>query len=219
MRPDGLREVFVDLALDTSGGSPALFVTREGPPSTPALADYLTMVGAALEPGWRAEIGLHAMEWMRDAARRLRRGFILLIDYGHEAGDLYSASHAGGTLTTFTRHNAAGPETATSTPAWLLTPGERDITAHVDFTGLRRTAEAEGLNTLGLLDQTYFLLGLLDTSNLEDPGSSLDQLKRRLALKTLLLPGGLGSTMKVLVLAKGVGTPSLRGCSYRVRMT
>lgn len=219
MRHDGLREVFVDLAPEASGASPAPLVTREGPPSTPALANYLTTVGATLEPGWRAEVNLRAMDWMREAARRLHRGFILLIDYGHEAGDLYSASHAGGTLTTFTRHSAAGPETSTSTPPWLLSPGERDITAHVDFTGLRHAAEAAGLTTLGLLDQTYFLLGLLDASNLEGPGSSVDQLKRRLALKTLLLPGGLGSTMKVLILAKGVGTPSLRGCSYRVRMT
>jgi hypothetical protein len=38
-------------------------------------------------------------------------------------------------------------------------------------------------------------------------------------LKTLLLPGGLGSTMKVLVLGKGVGTPPLRGCSSRMRVT
>jgi len=34
-----------------------------------------------------------------------------------------------------------------------------------------------------------------------------------------LLPGGLGSTHKVLIFAKGVGTPALKGCSYRVRMT
>jgi SAM-dependent MidA family methyltransferase len=89
----------------------------------------------------------------------------------------------------------------------------------VDFTAARRTAEAEGLRTLGLLDQTYFLLGLLDARSLEDPESSLETFKRRLALKTLLLPGGLGSTMKVLVLGKGVGAPALRGCSYRVRLT
>ena len=47
---------------------------------------------------------------------------------------------------------------------------------------------------------------------------SLD-LKRRLAFKTLVLPGGLGSTMKVLILGKGVGTPALRGCSFKVRVT
>jgi SAM-dependent MidA family methyltransferase len=44
-------------------------------------------------------------------------------------------------------------------------------------------------------------------------------MKRRFALKTLLMPGGLGSTFKVLILGKGVGTPALKGCSYRVRVT
>ena len=48
-----------------------------------------------------------------------------------------------------------------------------------------------------------------------DPAS----LHRRLALKTLMLPGGLGSTHKVLSFGKGVGTPALRGCSYRMRVT
>jgi hypothetical protein len=44
-------------------------------------------------------------------------------------------------------------------------------------------------------------------------------MKRRLALKTLLVPGGLGSTMKVMIFGKGVGTPALSGCSYRMRVT
>ena len=43
--------------------------------------------------------------------------------------------------------------------------------------------------------------------------------QQRLALKTLLMPGGLGSTMKVLILGKGVGRPALAGLSYRVRLT
>jgi hypothetical protein len=50
-------------------------------------------------------------------------------------------------------------------------------------------------------------------------GPLFESLKRRLALKTLLMPGGLGSTMKVLMLGKGVGNPALRGCSYRMRVT
>jgi hypothetical protein len=33
------------------------------------------------------------------------------------------------------------------------------------------------------------------------------------------MPGGLGSTMKVLLLGKGVGAPPLAGLSYRVRVT
>ena len=206
MRPGGLREVYVR----ASGGS---LRTVEGPPSTPELAAYLDRLGVNIEPGWHGEINLRATEWIRAAARSLSRGFIIIIDYGHEARDLYSVRHAGGTLTTFMRHTQAGSERPADAPAWLQEAGDRDITAHVDFTSVRMAAEAEGLTTLGFLDQTYFLMGLgaatLDTADL----------KRRLALKTLLIPGGLGSTHKVLIFGKGVGAPSLAGCSFRVRVT
>src|SRR5207245_1313644 len=57
------------------------------------------------------------------------------------------------------------------TAAWLEDPGERDLTAHVDFTSIRLAAEAEGLTTLGLTDQTYFLLGLLETERLPSSGA------------------------------------------------
>jgi SAM-dependent MidA family methyltransferase len=236
MRASGLREVYVDSATRGAAGRgagvrcqvpvpgtgarhqsqtppPAPFlILREGPLSTPALAAYLDRLGVTLEPGWRVEINLQAVDWIRDAASRLERGFIILIDYGHEARDLYSASHSAGTLTTFARHRSQGPESSTEAPAWLQHPGDQDLTAHVDFTSVRAAAEAEGLTTIGFLDQTYFLLGLVD-------GLELDDRKARAALKTLVMPGGLGSTHKVLILGKGVGTPALRGCSFRVRVT
>lgn len=218
MRDEGLREVYVESLAPTSRGGTELG-TREGPLSTPALADHLARAHVALAPGWRAEISLQATAWMHEAARRLQRGFLLIIDYGHEARDLFSASHSRGTLTSYRRHRAAGPEMQSATPPWLEHPGEQDLTAHVDFTSLRRAGEDAGLETLALVDQTYFLMGLLDAEALEQPASSLDQIKRRLALKTLLMPGGLGSTMKVLVMARGVGTPVLRGCSYHRRLT
>ncbi len=141
MREEGLREVFV---VSRKGG----LATVEAPPSTPALAVYLARLGVALEPGWRTEINLRAVEWVRDAGRRLRRGFLILIDYGHEAGDLYSATHAAGTLTSFTRHTMGGPDAASDTPPWLERPGGQDLTAHVDFTSIRAAAEDEGLVTL-----------------------------------------------------------------------
>src|SRR6266699_1281667 len=102
MRSDGLREVYV------VGGLAALALA-DGPPSTPALGEYLARLGIELQPGWRVEINLHAVRWMRDAAQRLRRGFIVVIDYGHEARELYSPTHASGTLTTFRSHQSAGP--------------------------------------------------------------------------------------------------------------
>ena len=210
MREDGLREVFV---VEREGG----LTTVEGPPSTPALAAYLARLDVALDPGWRTEINLRAVQWVRDAARRLRRGFLILIDYGHEAADLYSATHAGGTLTSFSRHTMTGPETATDTPPWLERPGGQDLTAHVDFTSIRTAAEDEGLVTVGFMDQTYFVLGILLGGGTPDPAPV--SLKESLALRTLLMPGGLGSTHKVLILGKGVGRPPLLGCSFGQRVT
>jgi SAM-dependent MidA family methyltransferase len=203
----GLREVYVA----TAPGTASSLQLVEGPPSTPALAEYLERLDIALEPGWRVEINLRAVDWIRDAARRLRRGFMILVDYGHEARELYSPTHSAGTLTTFARHQSSGPEAAA--PGWLQNPGGQDITAHVDFTSVRAAAEAEGMTTLGFLDQTYFVLGLLPS--LPDPQSAI----RNPQSKTLLMPGGLGSTHKVLILGKGVGAPPLKGLSFSMRAT
>jgi SAM-dependent MidA family methyltransferase len=200
MRGGALREVYVDADLRAV----------EGPPSTPALLRYLEEAGASLEEGWRAEINLRAIDWIRDAARRLRRGFLLLVDYGHDARDLYSARHSAGTLTTFSGHTTAGADTP---HAWLQRPGEQDITSHVDFTSVRAAAEEAGLTTIALLDQTYFLLGIVNALGPDAIGGA------GRAFRTLIMPGGLGSTHKVLILGKGVGRPALAGCSFRVRMT
>jgi len=222
MDEDVLREVYVAARLTADGWR---LTTVEGPLSTPRLAEYLDALGVTLQPGWRAEINLDAVDWIRDAARRLRRGFIILIDYGHDARELYSASHSTGTLTTFSAHVSAGAES--DAPPWLLDAGRRDITAHVDFTSVRAAAEAEGMLTIGFLDQTYFLMGLLPLLDHPPPSavpstgawSSERADGRNRQLKTLLLPGGLGSTHKVLILGKNVGAPALLGCPYRLRVT
>jgi SAM-dependent MidA family methyltransferase len=233
MRKEGLREMFVALA-DDAAANPE-FTEYEREPSTSELEQYLERAGVRLEPGWRAEINLVAPEWVRHAAGALHRGFLVLVDYGHDAAELYSATHSAGTLATVRRH------TSGDRASLLQDPGEHDITAHVDLMTVTRAAEAAGLVTLGRLDQTYFLLGLGLAEMLDGPVDALRKtvdsaqgvpvnpvqsvafdpaaLKTRLALKTLMLPGGLGSTLKVLMFGKGVGTPKLRGLSYRTRLT
>ena len=207
MREDGLRETYVD---EEHGR----LIARDGAPSTPELGAYLGQLDVELAPGWRAEINLRARAWVSEAARRLTRGFLVLIDYGHPAADLYSAWHSGGTLASFRRHTSAASPAGSRTPSWLADPGDQDITSHVDFTSVGRAAGAEGLTILGFMDQTYFLMGLLGP----DGGRELSPAERR-AVKTLILPGGLGSTFKVMVLGKGVGSPSLLGGSCGARVT
>ena len=213
MTDDGLREVYVDLDSKTSDR----FVERLGAPSDAAAA-HLERFRIALEPGWRIEVSPAMVEWVETAGMRLQRGFLVLIDYGHEAAELYSATHATGTLTTYRAHVQPDGERQ----AWLDDPGDVDITAHVDLTAVRTTAEAVGLRTLAVVDQTYFLLGLGAGESAEDDSpenEGLEALRRRLALKTLLVPGGLGSTHKVLIFGKDVGTPTLRGATFSRRIT
>jgi SAM-dependent MidA family methyltransferase len=211
MRERGLREVYVD----EDGHR---LVTREGPLSTPRIAEYLASVDARLEPGWFAEVNLAAADWIRHAASRLVRGFLVLIDYGHDAATLFSASHATGTLTTYSRHAGERREDG---PGWLTEPGERDITSHVDLTGVAMAGRNAGLQLLGVVDQTYFLLGLgLAERTFEGAGDSPGSVKRRLALKTLLLPGGMGSSHKVMIFAKAIERcPPLRGLPSGGRVT
>jgi SAM-dependent MidA family methyltransferase len=198
MTENGLREVFIDVSNDQ-------FVERHEEVSSPRIAEYLARAGAEMRVGWRAEVNLAAEEWTKSAATALQRGFLVVIDYGHDERELYNGSHATGTLTSFKKH---------SQPAdFLQEPGETDLTAHVDLTAVTRAAEHAGLDVIARLDQTYFMLGLGIT---ELEGLSLHQ---RLAMKTLLLPGGLGSTHKVLIFGKRVGKPTLKGLSYKVRLT
>ncbi len=205
MTDAGLREVFIDTGPSTGSAEAPLFVERFEQPSTPRIAEYLARAGAEMRVGWRAEVNLKAEDWTRAAAESLRRGFLMFVDYGHDERELYSASHSAGTLTSYKRHSQLAD--------FLQEPGETDITAHVDMSAVTRAAERSGLDVLARLDQTYFLMGLGITD------LHALSLRQRLALKTLLLPGGLGSTHKVLIFGKGVGRPSLKGCSYRVRLT
>ena len=205
MTDAGLREVFVD---ERNGQ----FVEHLREPSTPRIAAYLSRAGAEMRQGWRAEVNLAAEDWITEAAKKLDHGFLLVIDYGHDETELYGSSHSAGTLTTFKSHTTFADS--------LQAPGESDITAHVDLTAVTRAAERAGLTSLGRLDQTYFMLGLgMDEMMALDQASEPSAVRRRLALKTLMLPGGLGSTHKVLLFGKDTGAPALKGLSYRIRIT
>ena len=158
-----------------------------------------------LEPDTTTERHAHACAFVATLADRLVRGAAFFVDYGFPEAEYHLAQRRGGTLMCHRAHMADTDP--------LEGIGTKDITAHVDFTGIQRAAEDAGAETIGLLDQTYFLLGL------GAAGMDTADLKTRLAVKTLLMPGGLGSTLKVLLLGKGVGTPALAGCSFRVRVT
>src|SRR3974390_348032 len=60
-----------------------------------------------LQEGQQAEAGLEACDWIMEVGRRLERGFVLTIDYGHEASDLFDAHHMAGTVLAYANHRAS----------------------------------------------------------------------------------------------------------------
>ena len=197
-RGDALVEWYVESA--PAGG--LRFV--DGPPSTPALAERLARLGVALGDGCRAEVSLAATDAMARVARRFARGYVLTIDYGHEARDLYASWRRAGTLMAYRAHS---PQ-----PDPLAAPGLVDLTYHVDFTSLAAAAadweaaptvsQAEALTALGLAEALR-VAGARAARDVARYGAE------RRAAETLTDMGGLGR-IRVLALAKDAPLAGLR---------
>ena len=180
------------------------FVECLRPLSSDALADHVRRIHADWPPGYRTEINLHALSWMKQVARLLDRGFVLTIDYGHTAQDLYRSDRKGGTFLCYAR------QSTNEEP--FLRVGEQDMTAHVDFTSLARTGEECGLQPTGFTNQLSFLMGLGVEPMIEQLEQDSPEFK---AAIHLLRPNGMGTTFKVLAQHKGIANPDLDGLKYK----
>jgi SAM-dependent MidA family methyltransferase len=205
-RAGELQEVLVGLS---GGGEGDTFVDVEAAPSTPALADRLTAEGVALAEGQRAEVCLAVDGWVAAAADGLRRGVLLLIDYGHPAAELYDPRRRmAGTLATYLRH------TVGDDPYRAI--GRQDLTAHVDVTAVERAAASAGLSHIGTTTQAEFLdalgAGELLVALQTAPGATLEAyLEARSALVRMIDPAAMGR-FRVMAFGRGLpGGTSLQG--------
>ena len=193
-----LRELYVTLEGE-------MLSTESGEPSTPLLVERLSSLGVELEEGQTAEVNLGLDPWMADVARALERGFVLTIDYGRSAQDLYSAAQRyRGTLTTFRGHM--------QTDSPLERIGEQDMSAQVDFTTLAKAGEQEGLVSLGYTSQREFLrnlgLDVLSRSPVDGPAGRAQS--NRAGLRELVKGGGLGD-FRVMAQGKNVAGGNVWG--------
>jgi SAM-dependent MidA family methyltransferase len=186
------------------------FAEEPGPPSTPEIERYLVDGGIELAEGQRAEINLGLAEWMAEVARRLKHGYVIVIDYGYPAEKLYGLDYHEGTLRTYSQH-AAGDD-----PFHAV--GHQDLTAHVDFSALQRAARTQGLQVLGLTTQADFLgeagIGELLVEAQQEPGMSYETyVGIRSAVIRMIDPGAMGR-FSVLILGRDVpAEPALIGLS------
>jgi len=102
-----------------------------------------------LPDGFTTETCPQAEAWWGRMAQRLQRGCLVAVDYGLETLDFFQPHRAEGTLRSYYRHHLV--------PDVLLNPGEQDITAMVDFSGIRRVGEQAGLTTVADERQARFL--------------------------------------------------------------
>ncbi len=194
MRGGKLLELRV--GLDDAGA----FVWLEEEPSTPLLAEYFDEPGVWPAEGHYAEVNLDAADWLCRAAGGLDEGYIITVDYGAEALELYQEPlRREGTLRAFRRHRFADNV--------LDSPGAQDITATVNWTHLKRAGEKCGLENVSLERQDAFLLraGLLEQLELMTARaqSEADTVILRSSAREMILPGSMSENFQVLVQKRG----------------
>ena len=149
---------------------------------------------AAFVPGTTTEIHPQAEAFIRTLADRLERGAAFFIDYGFPDAEYYLPERSGGTLMCHRAHVAdADP---------LADVGDKDITAHVNFSAIALTAQEAGFEVLGYTSQARFLLncGLAQAMAQAQEKSDWPVLA---AAQKLIAEHEMGELFKVIGLVRG----------------
>ena len=136
------------------------------------------------------EIHPQGEAFVRTLADRMQAGALFLLDYGFPEHEYYHEQRHMGTVMCHHAHRADGDP--------LALVGEKDITSHVNFTGIAVAAQDAGLEVLGYTSQAHFLMncGLVDAMQ---AASFVD----RAAAQKLILEHEMGEFFKVIGLTVG----------------
>jgi SAM-dependent MidA family methyltransferase len=188
----------------TWDGKAFLFI--DGETGSEQLRQCMKKLPRNVAPGFETEVNLDARRWVHAVAEKLVRGWLLVIDYGHAAVDLFHPRRASGTLAAYREHRRCDD--------LLAEPGEQDLTAHVNFTALAKEGITAGLEFQGFTDQHHFMVGLSQLHFHDSDEITTRKQRELLAFKTLMHPGLLGMNFRALCLRKGApGSKALSGFS------
>jgi SAM-dependent MidA family methyltransferase len=150
---------------------------------------------------YESEISLAAEGLVRTVASSLEAGVALFIDYGFAEHEYYHPQRSMGTMRCHYRHRFHGDP--------FFMPGLQDITAHVDFSALARSAADGGLDVLGYATQAQFLVncGITDVLAQANVENALRYAPIAAEAQKLLSPVEMGQLFKVLALGRGVKQP------------
>ncbi|MEO9004918.1 MAG: SAM-dependent methyltransferase [Ginsengibacter sp.] len=194
---DELKEVFVDYQ---NGFIEALR------PANEELSNYLKAQSIVLSKDYTTEINLQAIDWIKEIADNLKSGFVMTIDYGFSASELYNEKRKTGTLTCYKSHET------NDNPYSNI--GSQDITAHVNFTALNYWGKSYGLGYTGFTTQDYFLrsLGLINYLRQLEMDHTAGNRNLIIQIQKLLMD--MGNKFKVLIQQKGVKNNVLTGMQF-----
>jgi len=154
---------------------------------------------------YRTEINLKIKDWLTAISSKITEGFIITVDYGYSAQDYYDTERNKGTLLCYYQHQVD------DNPYENI--GEKDITAHINFSSLVRWGNQLGIKSCGFTTQGSYIIAMgIDKVIVDLYGNNPDAFELT-KIKGLFLPEGFGNTHKVLVQYKGMRNFSLKGFS------
>jgi SAM-dependent MidA family methyltransferase len=148
-------------------------------------------------PGTITETHAQAEAFIATLAQRMSKGAAIFLDYGFPEGEYYLPQRTGGTLMCHHAH------TADMNPLAMV--GDKDITTHVNFTGIALAGQQAGWEVLGYTSQGRFLTncGLAEALASTGQASTVEQLKSRAAMQMLVAEHEMGELFKVIGFVKG----------------
>ncbi|MEE9524541.1 MAG: SAM-dependent methyltransferase [Thermodesulfovibrionales bacterium] len=201
---DILKEVYVSLEDDD-------FVEALDEPGSSNIEEYLNEFSISLEKGYRTEFNLRIRQWLKDVAGKMREGFIITVDYGYGARDYYSEERSRGTLMCYFRHQVKEDP--------YMNVGMQDLTAHVNFSSVKKWGDKLGLKTLGFAGQGIYMVSMgLDEIISEEYLGKDDYEVEVAKIKGLIMPSAMGESHKVMIQHKGPKEVKLRGFNIRNRV-
>lgn len=175
------------------------FAYSARPLNDPSLSASASLYFPQTDFPYTGELHPQQYAFIRTLASRLERGCMIFIDYGFDAAQYYHPQRSQGTLIGHYRHHVI------HNPFDFI--GLADLTAHVNFTDIAQAGTDAGLDLIGYLPQSHFLLNLGITELLAQTGKtdSAAYIREAAAVQKLIDQHEMGELFKVIAFGKNIG--------------
>lgn len=178
-------------------------------PASESIKNFIFTNNINVPEGFRTEISPSSLEFYSELLKKIRRGFSLIIDYGYTQEEFFESHRRKGTLMCYKNH------LVDENPYELV--GEKDLTAHVNFSLFSKAGEALGFKTIGFTEQQYFLMGAGILEEIEAIKNSLSQEDYENEIRKIknLIIHSMGYVFKFLCQKKDIEKEAFKGFSLR----